>query len=284
MATGESLIIMPKKHEKMKRAKSNYSIQTVEHALDVLEQFLVDGRELGVTELSRRTRLNKNSIFRLLATLESRHFIEQNEYTDGYRLGVKSLELGQSVLRQMEFHHQARSVLESLVKDCNETADVAILKGAHIYYLHAVESNHPVRVVPRIGLIPPAFCTAAGKVLLACTIDKGDWKDLFRNLRQYAPNTITDPLEFTQQLEKVITEGYALEDEELDAGVRGIAAPIRDYSGCVIGSVSISGPVMRFGKARVHDELVPMVVKSAEKISSRLGYYYDEQVNRALHW
>jgi DNA-binding IclR family transcriptional regulator len=254
----------------MKKEKSDYSIQAVESALDVLEQFLVHDTELGVTELSRRLNLNKNNIFRLLATLESRNYIEQNRHTDGYRLGIKNLELGQSVVRQMELHHQARPVLEALVRQCNETADVAILRGSHIHYLHAVESTHPVRVVPRVGIVPPAFCTAAGKVLLACAIDRDTLPSL--ELRQYAPNTIIDRKELVKQLKKIALKGYAVEDEELAAEVRAVAAPVRDYTGCVVGAVSVSGPEVRFGKARLDGELVPIVIRAADEISLRMGY------------
>jgi DNA-binding IclR family transcriptional regulator len=254
----------------MKRDKSDYSIHAVEYALDVLEQFLVHGTELGVTELSRRLNLNKNNIFRLLATLESRNYIEQNRLTEGYRLGIKNLELGQSVVRQMELHREARPVLEELVRECNETADVAILRGSHIHYLYAVESTHPVRVVPRIGIVPPAWCTAAGKVLLAGIKDRDALPSL--EFRQYAPNSITDRSELVRQLRTIAIMGYAVEDEELDAEVRSVAAPVRDYMGCIVGAVSIYGPAVRFGNARMDDELLPMIIRAADEISRRMGY------------
>lgn len=257
----------------MKREKSNYRIQTVEYAFDVLEQFLANGNEIGVTELSRRLNLSKNIIFRLLATLETRSYIEQNRSTEGYRLGIKNLELGQSVIRQMEFHRQARPVLESLVAECNETSDVAIPRGAHICYLHAVESSHPVRVIPRVGIVQPACCTAAGKVLLACTTEMEQNNRLpAEDICQKAPHAIIDRNELVEQLRKIALQGYAVEDEELDMGVRGVAAPVRDHTGCVIGAVSIFGPTVRFSKERMDDELVPMVKESAEALSMRLGY------------
>ncbi len=80
----------------MRREKSNYIIQSVSHALDVLEQFCGEADELGVTELSKRLKLHKNNVFRLLATLESRGYIEQNKATENYRLGIRCLQLGQS--------------------------------------------------------------------------------------------------------------------------------------------------------------------------------------------
>jgi len=83
-----------------KKEKSDYLIQAVSHALDLLEQFHGETDELGVTELSKRLKLHKNNVFRLLATLESRGYIEQNKVTENYRLGLKTLELGQTFIRQ----------------------------------------------------------------------------------------------------------------------------------------------------------------------------------------
>ncbi|HVM96901.1 MAG TPA: helix-turn-helix domain-containing protein, partial [Candidatus Acidoferrales bacterium] len=100
----------------MRREKSNYVIQSVSHALDVIEQFNGERDELGVTELSKRLKLHKNNVFRLLATLEARGYIEQNKATDNYRLGVRCLQMGQSYLNQIGLLHQARPILESMAR------------------------------------------------------------------------------------------------------------------------------------------------------------------------
>ena len=257
----------------MKKEKSYYAIQTVEHALDVLEQFLENANDLGVTELSKRLNLHKNNVFRLLATLESRNYIEQDKNSEGYRLGPKNIELGLAVVKRMRLHRQSRPVLEALVRDCEETSDIAILRGSNIFYLDAVESNHPVRVVPRTGIMLPAYCTAAGKVLLAGATDmvRKDYLAV-EDFKQNTPKTITDRNEFMRQLENVVIKDHALEDEELDMEVRGVAAPIRDYTGDVIGALSIFGPAVRFSKSRMADELIPLVKKAAKEISQRLGY------------
>ena len=95
----------------MRREKSNYIIQSVAHSLDVLEQFSGDAEELGVTELSKRLKLHKNNVFRLLATLESRGYIEQNRATENYRLGIRCLQLGQSYVQHMGLLRQARPIM-----------------------------------------------------------------------------------------------------------------------------------------------------------------------------
>lgn len=257
----------------MKKDKSAYNIKAIESALDLLEQFIGNGVELGTTELSRRLGLSKNNVFRLLATLASRNYLEQNSSTHNYRLGLKNVELGQAVIRQLELHRQARPVLEKLVHSCNETSELAILRGADVFYLDVVESAQSVRVLSRAGCTFPAYGTAAGKVLLA----SGSGPSLMRNLlagdsMQYAPNTAMTWHQLMDQLEKTAAQGYALEDEKMKTDVRGIAAPVCNHAGSIVGAVSIFGPAFRFSMTRIHNELLPLVKVAAKEISDRLGY------------
>ncbi len=257
-----------------KKDKSEYIIQAVDHALDLLEQFQGDVDELGVTELSKRLKLHKNNVFRLLATLESRNYIEQNKVTENYRLGLKTLELGQTFIKQMGLLRQSRPVLESLVRECNETTYVAILKETHIVYLDVVETDLTVRVVPRVGSRLPAYCTAAGKIQLAYMTDEElDHYLPQKDLKGYTSNTITDRDELKAHLRKIAELGYAIDNEEMDVGVCCVGAPIRDYTRRIIGAVSISGPSMRFSAERMEKELIPLVIKAGEDISTKLGFH-----------
>ncbi|PLY00965.1 MAG: IclR family transcriptional regulator [Desulfuromonas sp.] len=257
----------------VKKDKSEYIIQAVSHALDLLEQFHDDVDELGVTELSKRLKLHKNNVFRLLATLESRGYIEQNKATENYRLGLKALELGQTFIKQMGLLRQAKPILEQIVEDSNETSYVAIYKENHIVYLDVVETNLTVRVVSRVGSRLPAYCTASGKVHMACMTEEELDSLLARTeFIQHTPTTITDVESMRAEIEKVRELGYAFDDEELDLGVRCIAAPIKDYTRRIVGAISISGPTMRISNERIESELVPLVLKASEELSTRLGY------------
>ena len=257
-----------------KKDKSEYIIQAVDHALDLLEQFQGDVDELGVTELSKRLKLHKNNVFRLLATLESRNYIEQNRVTENYRLGLKTLELGQTFIKQMGLLRQSRPVLEALVRECNETTYVAILKESHIVYLDVVETDLTVRVVPRVGSRLPAYCTAAGKIQLAYMTDEElDHYLPTKELKRYTPSTITDRDEFKAHLAQIAEQGYAIDNEEMDIGVCCVGAPIRDYTRRIIGAVSISGPSMRFSAERMEKELIPLVKRAGEDISTKLGFH-----------
>jgi len=187
-----------------KKEKSEYLIQSVSHALDLLEQFHDEVDELGVTELSKRLKLHKNNVFRLLATLESRGYIDQNRVTENYRLGLKTLELGQTFVKQMGLLRQSRPVLEWMVKECNETSYIAILKDFDIIYLDAVETDLTVRVVTRVGSRLPAYCSAAGKAQLAY-LSEEELESYFagKELKRYTQHTITG-------IEELKTKGWRL--------------------------------------------------------------------------
>ncbi|HEX9777597.1 MAG TPA: IclR family transcriptional regulator [Geopsychrobacteraceae bacterium] len=257
----------------VKKDKSEYIIQAVSHALDLLEQFHGDVDELGVTELSKRLKLHKNNVFRLLATLESRGYIEQNKATENYRLGLKALELGQTFIKQMGLLRQAKPILEEMVQDSNETSYVAIFKDNYTVYLDVVETNLTVRVVSRVGSRLPAYCTAAGKVHMAHMTEE-ELEELLpaQDFIQHTPTTITSISTLKAELEKIREQGYAIDDEELDPGVRCVAVPIRDYTRRIVGAVSISGPSMRFSDERIEKELIPLALRAGSDLSTRLGY------------
>ena len=257
----------------MYKEKSDYNIQIVESAFDVLEQFKDSVEELGVTDLSRLLKIHKNKVYRLLATLESRNYIEQNKLTANYRLGLKNLQLGQTFLKKTGLLRHARPVIECISRQCNETSTVSVLDDSKVIYLDAVESVLPVRVVPQCGITFPFHCTAAGKVLAA--YQHGD--DLSQyvqscELKRYTTKTITDAEQLTIHLKDIVEAGFAVNDEELNPGVTCVGAPVRDYTRHVIGAVSVSVPSLRLTSERLHGELIPLVRGAAVELSARLGY------------
>src|SRR6185369_5904507 len=131
----------------VRREKTNYIIQSVSHALDVIEQFTGDQEELGVTELSKRLKLHKNNVFRLLATLESRGYIEQNKATENYRLGIRCLQLGQTYIMQMGLLRQARPILEDVARQSHENTYVAVARRSTVVPVEVVEADRPVRII-----------------------------------------------------------------------------------------------------------------------------------------
>lgn len=256
-----------------KRLKSCYSIQSVENALDVLEQIQNNCDGLGITELSNRLNMPKNKVFRILATLGDRDYVEQNNTLQKYGLGLKNLFLGQTFINQNGLLKQSRQVLEKLASNSHETSYVSVLRGFHVAYLEAVESDQIVRVVSRVGTKLPFYCTAAGKVLAAginleCLLEHFH----FDSIKKYTPNTINSLDALIDQLRYISQVGYAIDNEEFDYGVKCVGVPIRDYTKQIIGAVSISGPAMRMNTERLSHELIPLVKAAANEISSNLGF------------
>ena len=259
--------------EHRRKEKSEYVVQSVDRALDILEAFTYNEEELGVTELSHKLNLHKNNVFRLLATLETRGYIEQDKKTGNYRLGIKIFEVASVFLHHLGLRRQARPILEELVGKCNETAYLAVTERRDVVYVLMHETSHTVRVIPRLGHRLPAYCTASGKIQIAFE-SQDRLRELFRDhpLRRLTANTITDLDRLLEHLAEVARQGFAVDNEELEEGVCCVAAPVRDYSHKVVAGVGLSGPVSRFSAERIQKELVPLVKEAGAKTSQRLGY------------
>lgn len=255
----------------VRREKTNYVIQSVSHALDVLEQFTGEPDELGVTELSKRLKLHKNNVFRLLATLEARGYIEQNKANENYRLGIGCLRLGQRFMTQIGLLRQAHPVLQQVTKGSRETAFIAVMRNGAAVPLDAVEAEQPVRMVSRIGDALPLHCTAIGKVHLAFA-DDALRAALPDSLPKFTEKTIVDRQALTQQLKKIGENGYAIDLGEHIEDVRSVAVPVRDYTRAVVAGLAISGPAYRLTQERLDKEVVPLMLKAGRELSARLGF------------
>jgi DNA-binding IclR family transcriptional regulator len=260
-----------------KREKTDYIIQKVIQALNILEMFHDEVDELSLTELSKRLTLNESSVEMLLATLKSRNYIEKNNSTGNYRLGFKNLELAQTVLKQIDLYRVSHPVLMSISLACGETTAIAVLRKSHVIELDAIQSEQPVQVVSRVGVHLPVHCTAAGKMLLASQSPK-EMEAIVSSLELgcYTRNTTTSVTELRNKLPEILEKGYAVDDEELDQDVRSVAAAIHDYAGLVVGAVAITGPSCRITTERLAGEMADLVQNGAREISARLGFHGPE--------
>jgi len=257
----------------VRRKKASYVIKSVNNALDLLEQFNGDRDELGVTELSNRLNLHKNNVFRLLATLETKGYIEQNKATENYRLGVTSLELGQTFIKQLGFVRQAKPFLKEIVQECNEIAYLGMIRQDSVVCLDVEESNQIVKVANRVGWRLPIHCTAIGKVQIAyATEEELEKLGILDNMHRFTPNTIVNSVEFIKHIKEVARLGYALDNEEYNPGVKCVAVPIRDYTGRVVGGISVPGPSFRMTDELLKEKIIPVLKAAGERISKSLGF------------
>jgi len=258
----------------MRREKVNYMIQSVSHALDILESFTRTEDELGVTELAKRLGLHKNNVFRLLATLEHRGYVEQNKVTENYRLGAKTLQIGSIFIEQRECRRQARPILENLAAESGETAVVAVLRGNKVIYMDSVEADKTVRVVSRVGAMLPAHCTAVGKIQLAY-LSPADVERLYNDepFTTLTGRSIRTQDALEAELKKTVEAGYAVENEEADVEVRGLAVAVRDFSKRVIAAIGIVAPVSRLTDDRLaKGGIIGLLQESGKTLSTKLGF------------
>lgn len=269
----------------MKRTNEDkYSINTLSNVFDVLDCFQYGNCELGVSEISKTLNLSKNMVFRLLMNLKSRNFIEQNEKTGKYLLGLKNYVLGQAAIRISAIYCNAQVIVDELRNEINETCYYSVLRDKSVQNICTSESSQLVRVVQEYTMTSPLHCTAAGKLLVACK-DRGEMVPLVGTgaFQKYTPSTITDLFELKKELSKIQMQGYALENQEYEHGVFAVAAPVMDFKEDVIGAVSICVPTCRLTDERIENELVPKAIRAANELSEKLGYLseFGCTVNRA---
>lgn len=245
----------------MKREKSNYMIQSVSHALDVLEELCKAAGEVGVTELSKRLKLHKNNVFRLLATLELRGYVDQNKETEDYRLGVKALQMGQSYLTQSTLVGRATPILRELSDAIGETVSLAVLQAGQVQFPISIESKRPVKAAPRIAVSFPAKLSAAGRLLTAQLPDTTLTEVL-------AGNTVQDAA-IRSQLNELRSTGQIIDRGAIETDVVSICRIIRGSNGDVVGAIEVLVPQYR---AKI-DALSPRIDEAAAQLSTALGSY-----------
>lgn len=244
--------------------------KTVVKAIELIECLSRADQPVGITWLAKELGLTKSNVFRLLDTLVQRGFVRRHADTGQYELTLKVWELGLSVLSRLDVKKAAARHIQELMKKTNESVHLSIFVDGHVLYIDKVEGEQPVRAYSRIGDRPPPHCVATGKVLLAYqpeqTIEK-----VCRALQRFTLRTITDPRVLRKELESVRKLGYSVNVGEWRESVCGVAAPIRDWSGGVVGAVGISGPAERL-KSNKLDRLAPVVMACADQISADLSY------------
>ncbi|MDK2823537.1 MAG: IclR family transcriptional regulator, regulon repressor [Clostridia bacterium] len=252
------------------KAKSNF-IQSVDRALQIMEVFSSEKRELGVTEIAQSLGIHKSTVFGLLATLENRGYVEQNLENGKYKLGLKLFELGNLVQEGMDLRSLAAPFIAELVDKYGETVHLVIHDKGEVVYIDKRESLSNIRILSRVGSRLPMHCTGVGKCLLAFMAEEDIQLVIKKGLRPFTPNTIIDAEKLKQELATIRNNGYAFDLEEIEMGLRCVAAPIKNHKGEVIAAISLSGPSMRMDEEKML-QLIEPIKTAALKISRSLGF------------
>ncbi|HEY4460018.1 MAG TPA: IclR family transcriptional regulator [Pseudonocardiaceae bacterium] len=240
-------------------------------AAGILRALAVGGPRLGVTELADRMGLAKPTVHALLRTLEADSLVVQDPETGKYLLGPALLQLGNAYLDTQELRTRSLTWADGLATRTGEAVWVAVLNDDHVLVVHHAFRPEGAVQILEVGASVPWSTCALGKAIVAFGPDADRDRLLAAELPVLTGTSITDPDGLAAQLEQVRRTGYALEDQESALGDAGIAAPVFDRSGHVVGGIGIVGPVERVLVEPAREGHAIAVRETARNLSRDLG-------------
>ncbi|MGH2531738.1 MAG: IclR family transcriptional regulator [Thermomicrobiales bacterium] len=253
--------------------RSDPTLSTLDKGLRILELLAEDASRHGLTltEIGRALNMHRSTLFRFLATLRARGYLERDPISDRYRLGARVLTLSGAFLDALDIRNVARPELQSLCDDTQELVHLATLDHDEVVTIERIEGRQPVSLQTGIGERRPAYCTASGKAILAFLPDETRDRILDQGMPAHTPRTITSPMRMREHLARVRACGYAIDDEERIEGVRCVASPVFGHDGAVVAAVSVAAPAHRAAGERI-DHLGERCRVASAAVSRRLGF------------
>jgi DNA-binding IclR family transcriptional regulator len=246
-------------------------VGSLKNGLSVFDMFRPDHPTVTVGEIARHLGVHKSSASRIAATLVASGFLRPAQRSAGFQLGGKLSRLGNIAATDNTIADIAHPIMRALVDDVGETCHVGVLEGRDAVTVALIDGLYSVRMHSWVGKTSPAHWTAMGKILLAGLADSTfDMLYTSEKLPVATPHSLTTKSELKAQLVMIHRHGFALDNEELEIGLRCVAAPIFDRDGRVSASLTIAGSSSRMRLSAI-DEYVAKVKSAANKISAALG-------------
>jgi IclR family transcriptional regulator, pca regulon regulatory protein len=250
-------------------ARPDHFVQSLERGLAVIRAFDASAPALTRSDVARLTGLTRAAARRFLLTLADLGYVR----TDGrlFALSPRVLELGYAYLSALSLPEVAEPHLVRLVAEVHESSSVSVLDGDDVVYVARVPTSRIMRVAISVGTRFPAYATSMGRVLLTWLPEAELAAFLARaDLRRLTPRTVSSPEALRRELERVRAQGWALVDQELEEGLRSVAAPIRDRSGRVIAAVNVSAHAGHASRDAMRRDLLPPLLATAARIAGDL--------------
>lgn len=245
-------------------------VQSLERGLAVIRAFTADSPALTLTDVAKRTGLTRAGARRFLLTLVDLGYVR----TDGklFSLTARVLELGYAFLSSAALPEVAQPHLERLSVDVRESTSASVLDGTDVVYVARFAVSRIMAVSITVGTRFPAYATSMGHVLLA-GLSVGELTAYLGGVRLEAltSHTITSPDRLRTELAQVRDQGWALVDQELEEGLRSIAAPVRDRAGRVVAAVNVSTHASRTTVERLRHEMLPPLLAACTAIEQDLA-------------
>jgi IclR family transcriptional regulator, pca regulon regulatory protein len=254
--------------------------QSLERGLAILGCFTPERPVLGIADIADDLGMSRSTTHRYVITLVALGYLEQGA-SRKYRLGLRVTDLGMAALNSTGLREHAHPYLEELRQRSTYTTSLGVLDGSDVLYVDRVSSYRRGKTAdPNLhtGSRVPAYCTAAGKLLLA-NLPEPEQKDLLASMKlaRRAPNTITSKKALREELEQIQSAGFAVNDQESVRELHAIAAPIRNEAREVVAAVNLAAPATVISLEEMVDALGPHLVATADRISARLGYRRDDE-------
>lgn len=250
---------------------SRENMKSLGKVMRILDAFSTLRRTATVTEVAEQTGFPKSTTHRLLASMRDHGLLDQPEQGEGYRLGMKLFELGNTVLANMELHREARPHVDALARQGGQTVHLAVFDGYRAIVIHRADALPERAFSPTTIEQAPTHCTSVGKAILAFQSAATVQRIVSAGLKRFTENTITDPQALLDALAEIRDRGYALDENEHQLGLRCVGAPIRNQAGAVVAGISLTGPSWKLSTAEL-DSLALIVIHHADAISAALGF------------
>ncbi|MEG1824586.1 MAG: IclR family transcriptional regulator [Cloacibacillus sp.] len=246
-------------------------VRVIERVFDIIELLAQAQEPMSLTDIVKRSGISKTTVYRLLQTMCSRCYVEKDK-DNCYTVGPKLIEAASCHINGLELQTESKPILAELRRRLNLSVHLGILDGHEIVYLEKMDIYPTMRLYTQVGYRSPAYCSSMGKCLLSCLSGSELEKALFAcPFERFTPHTVTNFHDFKKLLKGVRERGWAMDDQEYLLEHRCVGAPVFDYRGDAIASVSASGTT-----AEITDERLPSVIeevkRAAGRLSQRMGY------------
>lgn len=247
----------------------DYTIKSIDNALKLLE-VLTDYQEgASLAQLAARLDLTRNGVFRILRTLYAQGLVEQDPGNGCYRLGLGCAALAQKMIRNVSVISYAHPVLEDLARELDEAVYLTVLNNDEVLFIDMVDSSQKIRTDPLLGRLVPFFTNAAGKVMKS--LDSRDLlQRLLRKIGRKRGGVEFEKLD--RELDQIRVSGVAVDRGGLGEGIISVAVAVYDYSGRIVGAITLIAPAFRIMTDRLEKEIIPSLKEKADFLSGRFGY------------
>jgi len=253
--------------------KGKYIIDILDVTLDVIENMMLSGGEpLRASVIANQLGFNRTRVFRILKTLEMRGYTEFDPESQGFRLGLKFLEIGKEVLKGFDLRNEVQPFLADLAQKTGDSSFLIVRQGLNAIIIDRHQGEHSLQVYSYVGQSLPLHVGASPKILLAFA-SEADREKIVKEivLERFTENTITRKTDLRQRLKVIRKDGHAIDEEDYETGCFSIGAPIFDASGSIVAGISVSTPGSRYNAQR-KNELIKYVTAAGKDISTRIGW------------